>query len=135
VDTAVKATLEADTTLLALMPDGVWMDVAPPNAKRFVLVKRIEHADTDGLGATLYERLVYQVDARARDTEGTDVRSAADRIHALLQRQPLTIAGYAWMQTLRTQPLRVPPDLDPLETDSRWQYRGAFYEVHVSPES
>jgi hypothetical protein len=55
VDAALLARL-ADSELAALLPDGVWFDVAAPGATQFVLVAQLSHADEPMLdGATAFE--------------------------------------------------------------------------------
>jgi len=133
VDAAVMAVLATDATLMALLPDGVWMEAAKPGAKRFVVVEPLEHDDTYGFTETLYERYVYAVRAVALATDGALVMSGADRIQELLQEVPLTVPGYSWMTTLRLRRARE-AELDAVDTDARFQHRGGHYEVWLSPE-
>jgi len=135
VDAALLAKLN-DPALAALMPDGVFFDLSPPNAKRFVLVTLLLAVPTHGFDpAPLYETSIYLVEAYGLSSSGPDagVNEAADRIYELLHRQPLTIAGAAHMQTLRTRRTRPPATVDPQDADLRWQRRGGHYEISVSP--
>jgi hypothetical protein len=134
VDTAVLAVLKSDAALTTLLPDGVWSGVAGPHCRRFVLVQQLDHADDPMFGGTAYERFVYLVRAFALATESAVVTSGADRIDGLLHRQPLTMPGYTHMGTLRIAHQRDDPELDPVDTDLRFQHRGGQYEVFVSPE-
>jgi hypothetical protein len=136
VDAALVAVLRGDATLQALVPDGVWLDVAPagpPPSTRFVIVQHLAREDTEGLGTALYERFVYLVKAVVLTTTGVNADGAALRIHELLQDQSLApIAGYDHMSTLRIERVRY-PDVDSIDDDLRWQHAGGQYEIFVSP--
>lgn len=132
VDTAVIAALAGDPTLSALLPDGVFVDVSKAAATRFVLVSHVSHEDTDAFQGTAFERFVYLIKAVALSTTGADVAGASFRIHELLHRMPLTIAGYAHMTTIRTERIRY-TEVDSIDSDIRWQHRGGHYEVFASP--
>jgi hypothetical protein len=133
VDTAVLAVLKSDTALAALLPDGVWIGTAGRDSRRFVLVQQLDHIDDAMFGGTAYERFVYLVRAFALATDAVVVSGGADRIHALLHRQPLSVTGYTHMGTLRIGHQGDDPELDPVDTDLRFQHRGGQYEVFVSP--
>ena len=45
IDAALLAVLAADATLAGLMPDGVWIDVAPPGSKQFVRISLDDERD------------------------------------------------------------------------------------------
>lgn len=135
VDAAILAKL-TDPTLAALMPDGVYFDLSPPNARRFVLVTLLFATATHGFDPQpLYETSIYVIEAYGLSSSGpaAGVNEAADRIYELLHRQPLTIAGASWMQTLRTRRTRPPATVDAQDADLRWQRRGGHYEISVSP--
>jgi len=132
VDAAIVAKLAGDATLTALMPDGVFMDIAPSGTTRFVIVSLATHEDDYMLGEAAYEKSVYLVKAVERNISGTTVKAAAARIHALLQDVRLTIAGYVHMLTQREERIRY-TEVDPDEPDTRWQHRGGRYAVFVSP--
>ena len=134
VDAALIGYLAADATLTTQLPDGVFMDAAPPGAQRFVVVQGVEHEAAEGFTETLWERYVYFVRAVTLSTEGSRSIAGSDRIHALLHNVPLTVVGYSWMTTLRVKRDRY-PELDPVDTDMRWQHRGGHYEVWLSPDS
>ena len=132
IDAALLAKL-ADPTLTGLCPDGVFFDVAPPSAKRFVIVQLIIHEDTDGFDTPrAWERAVYLVKGVVLASSGGDVKTAAARIDALLQRVPLTITGYDHMTTLRRERIRY-TEVDAVDADIRWQHRGGQYEIFASP--
>jgi hypothetical protein len=132
VDAAVIAVLANDPALAALLPDGVFMDVAPAGTTRFVIVSQMVHEDSDAFHITAFERFEYLVKAVALDTSGVDISGAAVRIHELLQRGLLTITGYAHMSTVRSGHVHR-TEVDAIDSDIRWQHRGGLYEITVSP--
>jgi hypothetical protein len=134
VDAAVIATLAADATLTALLPDGVYLDLAPSNKTRFVIVQHQTHEDVEAFGGTAhYETFRYRVTARVLESTGVNANTAAARIHALLHGQTLTpIAGYTHMATIRVERVKF-PEVDAIDNDIRWQIAGGDYDVFVSP--
>jgi len=127
VDDAVLGVLKADATLQTLLPHGVHFAAAMPGSTRYVLVEAEASEPTYGFGMTLYERYVYVIQAIAIATDEALVGPAADRIHALLQDVPLTIAGYSWMATQQVQRVRL-TDPDSIDTGNlRFQTRGGSY--------
>jgi hypothetical protein len=132
VDAALVTLLASDATLAALLPDGVFMDVAPAGKTKFAIVSLEAHEDTEGFGAALYERSVYMVKAVVLATSGIDADTAAFRIHTLLQSTILAIAGYTHTSTLRLERVRY-PEVDAIDADVRWQHSGGHYEIFVSP--
>jgi len=134
VDAALVAVLANDAALLALLPDGVYLDNPPANATRFVIVQYQIHEDVEGFRAPLYESFLYGVTARVLETSVATANAAALRIHELLQDQILTgIAGYTHMSTLRVGRVQT-RDIDPIDNDIRWQIAGGDYEIFVSPD-
>lgn len=92
---ALVAFLQSDATLTALIPGGVWQDVAPPptpTQPRPVLVFALEAAAIDGeaMQAMGYSQEVWRcrylvaVEGEQRDVER--VRDAAARMGVLLHR-------------------------------------------------
>jgi hypothetical protein len=136
VDAALILTLAGDAELMALLPDGVYLDVAPANKTRFVIVQAQTHEDIEAFGPVAqYEEFRYRVTARVLASTGVNANTAAARIHALLHDQALTpIAGYAHMATLRVERVKF-PELDAIDNDIRWQIAGGDYEVTVSPDT
>jgi len=133
VDTALVGVLAGDATLDTLVPDGVYLDVAPSNKTRFVIVSHVVHEDTEGFVSALYERVVYRVTARVLESTGVNVNAAAARIHALLHDQVIAaITGYVHMTTLRIERVKF-TEVDAIDNDIRWQIAGGDYEVFVSP--
>lgn len=134
VDAAIVETLQGDATLAALLPDGVFIDVAPANKTRFVIVSQVIHEDHYALNdQAAFEQFLYLVKAVARDSSaGTPVKAAAVRINELLQFQPLTVTGYDHMLTRREERVRY-TEVDSENPETRWQHRGGRYAVFVSP--
>jgi hypothetical protein len=133
IDAAVVAKLAGDATLMALMPDGVFMDVARSGATKFVIVSLVIAQDGQAMSPSRpYEDVLYLVKAVEQSTTGTNVRAAAARIDVLLHDQPLTITGYAHMGTRRQERVRY-TEVDVVNNDTRWQHRGGRYSVWASP--
>jgi hypothetical protein len=132
IDQALLAKLGADATLLALCPNGVYPDEAPPNMTRFVIVSLIEEADEGKFGGRAFEDALYLVEARMRsDVSGVNPKAAAARIDALLDDQPLTVAGYAWMTMHRESRIRF-TEVDEVDPKIRWYRRGGQYRIQMS---
>jgi hypothetical protein len=132
VDAALLAILQGDATLSALMPDGIWFDVANPGATRFVIVAQLAEADEPMFGATAFESYTYLVKAVAPGKSAKDtVLPAARRIRELLDGALLTPDGYGDMRCARIERVRY-SELDEIN-DVRWHHRGGHYEVIVSP--
>ena len=132
VDAAVVGRLLADATLMGLMPDGVYWDVARQGATRFVIVSQVFHLDVPMQAQTAYEQITYLVKAVELATSGANIQAAAARINALLHDATFTITGYGLMNSQRVERVRY-VDPDPEDPDVRWQHRGGRYELTVSP--
>lgn len=132
VDNAIVAKLGADTTLLALCPNGVYFDEAPPNATRFVVVSLVDERDEQAFGERAFEDALYQVEAMALSTAGGNVKEAAARIDALLEGGTLAINGYSLMTIHREERVRA-TERDDADASIRWLRRGGRYRVMVSP--
>ena len=132
IDAALVAVLYADSLLRQLMPDGVWMDEAPPGLTRFVLVSLIDERDVPVFGGRAFEDALYAVKAVALGTaSGIVVKAAASRIDALLEDQSFDVAGYTWMTTHRETRVRA-KEVDDLDPSIRWFHRGGHYRVQVA---
>jgi hypothetical protein len=133
VDSAVVGVLSGDAALAALLPGGVWFDIAEQGATQFVIVSYVDHADFDAQGQrpSAVEQLRLQVKAVTQGSSGLTVKQGAARIHELLQGQPLAIDGYALMTLKRASHLRY-TEVDQV-TNERWQHRGGHYDVWVTP--
>lgn len=129
---ALMAKLGSDSELLALCPNGVYWDEAPPGMTRFVIVSFVAAEDIGVFGRRALEDGVYLVEARMLSTvAGANIKAAAARIDALLEDQPLTAAGYAWSTTHRIEPTRQ-TEVDELDPAIRWFRRGGHYRVEMS---
>jgi Protein of unknown function (DUF3168) len=132
IDNALVITLSADAALLALCPNGVYVDEAPPGATRFVIVSLVDEADASVFGGRAIEDALYQVEARMLSTiSGANVKAAAARIDALLESHPLTVAGYTWMTCHRESRIRL-TEVDQQDETIRWVRRGGNYRVTMS---
>jgi hypothetical protein len=133
VDAALVARLAADATLQGMLPDGIYVDVAPASKTRFVIVQFQTHEIEEGFGMSLYETFRYRITARGLATTGVDANAAAFRIHELLYWMPLQpIAGYTHMETLEVERVKF-TEVDAIDNDIRWQIAGGDYEIFVSP--
>jgi len=132
IDQALLAKLGSDVTLLGLCPNGVYPDEAPPNMTRFVIVSLVDESDEATFGGRAFEDALYLVEARIRsDVAGADPKAAAARIDALLQDQPLTVAGYTWMTMHREARVRL-TEVDDIDPSMRWYRRGGRYRLQMS---
>lgn len=131
VDAALVAKLLADSTLMATMTGGVYFDEAPQGSDKFVIVSQMTHEDVYDERGSAYEVILYLVKAVATSTSGADVKTAASRIHTILQDGTLSPSGYSLMNMRRTERIRMTEVDD--ESDRRWQHRGGVYETWVQP--
>lgn len=135
VDAAIVAKLVSDTSaggLMTLMTDGVWMDMAPKDSTKFVIVSLATHEDRYEFAGPAYEQSVYLIKAVDLNVSGTRAKAAAARIHALLQDVQLSISGYDHMLMQREERIRY-TEVDEVNPDIRWQHRGGRYQVFVCP--
>lgn len=101
LDTAVAAALGADATLATLAPGGVWQDLAPADAREPVVVFSLEQGQDDYAMGRRLERGRYRVLVAGTQPVAPSVRSAADRIDAVLQDTTLTVTGYTGVSLRR----------------------------------
>lgn len=134
VDAAVIAKLVGDATLMAILTDGVYVDVASSGKTKFCLVSQIAHEDDYVFDGRIWEKFLYLIKAVAQQTSGADVKTAAARIDVLLQDVALTISGYGHLLTRRVERVRY-TEVDDVNNDLRWQHRGGRYEVVAAPTS
>jgi hypothetical protein len=134
IDNALVAKLGADVTLMALMPNLVYMDEAPKNATRFVIVSLVDEVDEPRFGGCAYEDALYLVKAvELKPAVGTgNVQAAAARIQVLLNDQVLTVAGYSHMVMHRESRIRT-TEVDDVDASIRWFHRGGHYRVQQAP--
>jgi hypothetical protein len=132
IDNALVAKLGADATLLALVPNGVYIDEAPAGATRFVIVSLVDEADVGRFGGRAIEDALYQVEARMLSTvAGANVKAAAARIDVLLEQGTLTVSGYSLMALFRESRIRL-TEVDAADPSLRWFRRGGNYRLVVS---
>ena len=131
IDQALIAKLGADGSLLALTPNGVYYDEAPPGATRFVIVSLVSGFDEPQFGGRSFEDATYLVEARMLSTAGGDIKAAAARIDALLENGSLTVSGYSLMTMRRIERVRM-TEVDDVDPSIRWQRRGGRYQVVCS---
>jgi len=135
IDNALIAKLGGDATLLALCPDNVYWDVAPPNATRFVIVSLVSATDTTVFDTRpAWEEPIYEVKAVMLKSANGDIKAAAARIHELLQDQPLTVAGYTCMTVHRNEDdprIRYTERADN-DPSILWFHRGGNYRVQMA---
>lgn len=132
VDSALIAKLLADAPLTALMPDGVFYDVAASGKTRFVIVKLMSHTVERMFGGKAYEAPVYLVKAVESGSGTVNTKAAAARIDAILDDGTLTVTGYGLMKMQLEEYVRY-AEPDPDNADARWQHRGGMYSIWVSP--
>lgn len=133
IDKAVYMLLASDTPLLQLMPNGVYIDEAPPDSTAFVILSKQEANDIGVFNGTGYEDRLYLVEPRARVGLGRDVDAAAARIKTLLHDQPLTVPGYTYMAMYRDGEATTPKtERDSIDESVQWNRHGALYRVQMS---
>jgi hypothetical protein len=131
IDAALIALLQADATLTGLLPDGVHMDQAPPNKRKFGIVSLVFGEDRSVFAERAIEDCVFLVKAVVMMTDGANAKAAAARIDVLLESTPLAAAGYTWMTTERLERVRY-TEVDSIDATIRWQHRGGRYRVQMS---
>ena len=133
IDTVVFSALNTDPALLALLPDGVFWDVAP-GASKFVLLSRSDGEHANALGGDGWLRVTYTAKAVIASASVVAANDAAFRIHELLHwgLQDVTAGNYLIMHVERVLPIRY-TEVDAQNTAARWQHHGGQYSVMVSP--
>jgi len=132
IDNALVTKLGADATLLALCPNGVYVDEAPSGSTRFVIVSLVDEVDEGRFGGRSHEDALYQVEARMLSTvAGANIKAAAARIDVLLEQGTLTVSGYSLMALFRESRIRV-TEVDAIDPSIRWYRRGGNYRLVVS---
>lgn len=132
IDAALVGRLLSDAPLMALMPDGVFWDVATSGKTRVVIVKLMSHTVERVFNGRAYESPVYLVKAVERTTSSANVQAAARRIDAVLDGVRLIVAGYAFVDMAFDEYVRY-AEVDADNADARWQHEGAMYSAFASP--
>jgi hypothetical protein len=137
IDAALVAKLLADGTLMALMTDGVYYDIAVSGKTKFVIVKLMAHTVTRMFNGKAFEAPVYLVKAVAFGTGTVTTKTAAARIDVLLdgasgEGGTMTVTGYGTARTALEEYVRY-AEADPENSDARWQHQGGMYSVFASP--
>jgi len=133
IDAGLVALLQADAQLASLMPDGVYMDIAPPGLQRYVIVSLVIAEDRATFEGRAIEDCLYLVKAVMLTTSGaTGIKEAAARIDALLEDRPVVADGYHWMGGYREERVRY-VEIDETDSTIRWQHRGGRYRVQMTP--
>jgi hypothetical protein len=132
IDIALLAHLRDDATLTALLPDGVYMDVGPPGAMRFVLVSVIIAEDTGTFDGRAIEDVLYLVKAVVLGSANGDIAASAARIDALLEDGVFPIDGYGLLSSVREERVRF-TEPDSADPGIRWYHRGGRYRVQATP--
>ena len=133
IDRVVLDTLKADAALTALMPGGVYFNLAPPNLTRgFVLVTIDRSSDEGVFQHRGLEELRYVVQAvgLSRDVALGPMKDAAARIDTLLEGDtPLaTPADYVSVDCVRDERL-AESVVDELDKSLHWHHFGGYYRV------
>jgi len=131
LDNALVALLGADTALLALCPNGAYLDEAPAGSTRYVIVRVVDSVDEPMFSARAFENVLYEVEARMLSTANGNIKSAAARIDVLLEQQTLTVSGYG-VSTLRRESRVRMTEVDDVNPKLRWFRRGGQYRVVAS---
>lgn|SRR5262249_19984737 len=136
LDGAVIAALQADAALTAIATDGVWYgNGAMVTARRFVTIMRMQgHVEPEFDPIAAYYDLPYQIRCVLQTKSTTDVNTAAERIHAVLNRnEPAIVAtGFRTLYCELEFPIRY-DQIDTSNPDIHWQHAGGQYRLWVMP--
>ncbi len=132
---AIAAKLTGDATLMALMTNGVFRDIAPAGVTNVVIISKQADGRAYSQSGMAWEDFTYLVKAVSKGTSGTRANQAAARIKVLLQDTTLTVAGYSLMRISQSEDQGAIEyqETDPDDSDARWQHRGWLFDVMVSP--
>jgi hypothetical protein len=132
IDAAIVSKLLADATLMALATDGVYIDEAAQNAKKFVIVSLVDESDAQQFGGRAFEDALYLVKFVELSTTSANAKTAAARIDTLLEQGTLTATGYGLMMMRREARLVPQVEVDEADPSIRWQHRGGHYRIVMS---
>lgn len=131
IDNAIVALLGGDATLLGYLPNGAYLDEAPPGATRFAIVSLLDSEDVLQFGGRATESGLYLVKAVGLSTTSPNMKAAAARVDALLEGATLTVSGYTTMTVHRVSRVRT-TEVDDDDAALRWYHRGGLYRVMMS---
>jgi hypothetical protein len=138
IDNALVAYLASDQALLALCPNGVYIDEAPPGALQFVIVSVVDAVDEAVFGGRAIEDILYLVEARMLSTTHGNIKGAGARIDALLDDQVLPLGspsrapGYTPIAMFRETRLPGRTEVDEVDPSLRWWRRGGQYRLQMA---
>jgi hypothetical protein len=134
IGNALIAKLGADTPLLAFVPDGVYQDMGPAFAKRFVVVSLIISTDTPVLGdGRVMETSLFLVEARVLSSSGGAVEAASlagARIDTILEDGTLTVPGFV-VTALYREEFTGGTEVDVVDPSIVWKRRGGRYRLRA----
>jgi hypothetical protein len=132
IGNALIGHLLADTALAALMPDGVYRDVARAGKTRYVIVSLVDSINQATYEGRAIESGLYLVKAVALKNAAA-VEAAAARIDQLIEDQFWAIApGLDLMAAYRVASIGTVTELDAVDPDLRWTHSGARYRLDVA---
>jgi hypothetical protein len=124
--------LLADAALAALLPDGVYRDVARAGKTRYVIVSLVDAIDIPTYDGRAIVQGLYLVKAVALNNAAA-AEAAGARIDQLIEDQFWTIApGLDLTTAYRVADLGTVTELDAVDPDLRWTHRGARYRLDVA---
>ena len=130
LETAILAVLQGDATLAAIVTDGIYFDVSASGKTKFGIVSLSTHHDERTFDGVI-EQAVYIVKAVILNTSPSTARTAAARMHTLLEGVQLSVTGFDHLALRRTERIRY-TEVDPENNDIRWQHQGGRYLAWVS---
>jgi hypothetical protein len=136
LDAAVVAQLAQDPDVLAFVgpaPGGVYFDVAPEGADRYVVVVLENYSVLRAMpgGVVVLETCTYAIRAWAQDVSAQAVEAAALAIRRALERDDYPITGYTLKRSQHVDYLRKNAVDD--TTGRTWQNFGGRYDVQAAP--
>jgi hypothetical protein len=134
ISRAFLTLLQQDAALHALLPDGIYKNVAKPGSTRFGLVDVTDGDDRAVFGGRAIESVVFSVKAVMLSTVTGDLQGAADRIDALCREAVFPVPGYVFVSCYRDHERSVIDydDEDRVDTSIRYRNLGGHYRVTCS---
>jgi hypothetical protein len=133
VDGALYSRLSGDSTLMALIPGGVWRMVAPEGTTGAYAVFQLVSAEADqrtlGTGGPTISRLLYQVKVIEKGTSAANAKNALDRVNVLLNDYALSLSPDYLLVSRREA--RIPDTVERFDNEETYQSVGASYRIEV----